>query len=79
MLKRIVIALVATTIFVGMSVGLAEARLSAMSSLSHAHFPTCAQGLVKANCVCRAAGRANVHQLCTTGRYCHTFDGACTQ
>jgi hypothetical protein len=75
MLKRIVIALVATT----MSVGLAEARMPATSSLTHAHFPTCAQGLVKANCVCRAEGRARVHQLCTTGRYCHTFDGSCTQ
>jgi hypothetical protein len=42
MLKRIVIALVATT----MSVGLAEARMPATSSLTHAHFPTCAQGLV---------------------------------
>lgn len=76
MLKRIVIALVAMT----MSVGLAEARLGGMSSsLTHAHFPTCAQGLVKANCVCRAEGRAHVHQLCTTGRYCHTYDGSCTQ
>ncbi|HUC50947.1 MAG TPA: hypothetical protein VMA30_16330 [Xanthobacteraceae bacterium] len=75
MLKKIVIALVATT----MSIGMAQARISGMSSLTHAHFPTCAQGLVKANCVCRAAGRTRVHQLCTTGRYCHTFDGACTQ
>jgi hypothetical protein len=72
MLKRIVIVLVATT----MSAGLAQARLS---SFTHAHFPTCAQGLVKANCVCRAEGHANVHRLCTTGRYCHTFDGSCTQ
>jgi hypothetical protein len=75
MLKRIIIVLVATV----MSVGFAQARMSGMSSRTHAHFPTCAQGLVKANCVCRAEGRAHVHQLCTTGRYCHTFNGACTQ
>jgi hypothetical protein len=71
MLKRLVIALVATT----MSIGFAEAR---MSSMSHAHFPTCAQGLVSKNCVCRAQ-HSKAFQLCTKGRYCHTYDGACTQ
>ena len=79
MFRKIVITLVAMTLSIAASASLAQARMSPMSSLSHAHFPTCAQGLVKANCVCRAEGRANVHQLCTTGRYCHTFDGSCTQ
>jgi hypothetical protein len=74
MLQRLVIALVATT----MSIGFAQARISAMSSMSHAHFPTCAQGLVSKNCVCRATS-SRAHQLCTKGRYCHTYDGACTQ
>ncbi len=71
MLKRLVIALVATT----MSIGWAQAR---MSSMSHAHFPTCAQGQVSKNCVCRAE-HSRAHGLCTTGRYCHTYDGSCTQ
>jgi hypothetical protein len=78
MLKKLAVALVATTMSIGMSVGLAQARISAMSSFTHAHFPTCGDGLVKATCVCRAAGRPG-QQLCTAGRYCHTFDGACRQ
>ena len=74
MLKRLVIALVATT----MSIGLAQARISAMSSMSHAHFPTCAQGLVSKNCVCRAE-HTKAFRLCPPGHYCHTYDGSCTQ
>jgi hypothetical protein len=75
MLKTFAVILFATV----MLVGAAEARISALSSRTHAHFPTCADGLVKANCVCRAEGRANVHQLCPAGRYCHTYDGSCRQ
>src|SRR6516162_1393995 len=52
---------------------------SEMSSLSHAHFPTCSDGLVKQICVCRRTGDVRSHQLCRPGRYCHTFDGACRQ
>ena len=72
MLKKFAIVLVAILV----SAGSADAR---MSSLSHAHFPTCSDGLVKAICVCRAEGASGRHQLCRSGRYCHTFDGACTQ
>jgi hypothetical protein len=48
-------------------------------SLSFAHFPTCSEGLVKAICVCRAADGSRRFGLCRSGRYCHTFNGACTQ
>jgi hypothetical protein len=75
MLKSLAVAFVAVT----MSVGLAQARISGMSSLTHAHFPTCAEGQVKATCVCRASGGPARQQLCTAGRFCHTFDGACRQ
>jgi hypothetical protein len=75
MLKSFAVIVFATAV----SVGAAQARVSGLHSRSHAHFPTCTDGLVKANCVCRPQGSANAHQLCTTGRYCHTFDGSCRQ
>jgi hypothetical protein len=48
-------------------------------SLSYAHFPTCSGGLVKAICVCRAADESRRFELCRSGLYCHTYNGACTQ
>jgi hypothetical protein len=64
---------------ISMSAGSVDARLLGSTSLTHAHFPTCSEGLVKAICVCRAADRSARHQLCRTGRYCHTYDGVCRQ
>ena len=62
------------------SAGSAQARISGMSSLSHAHFSTCSDGLVQRICVCRRAGDVfGRHQLCRYGSYCHTFDGVCRQ
>jgi hypothetical protein len=62
-----------------LSVGSAHAITRARShSLSFAHFPTCSEGLVKAICVCRAADASRRFGLCRSGRYCRTFDGACT-
>jgi hypothetical protein len=62
------------------SAGSVEARISGMSSLSHAHFPTCSDGLAQRTCVCRRGGDAfGRHQLCQRGWYCHTFDGVCRQ
>jgi len=59
-------ALVLAVIFV--SAGSAQARIGGMSSLTHAHFPTCSDGLVKQICVCRRAGDAmSRHQLCRSG------------
>jgi hypothetical protein len=47
------------------SAGSAQARISAMSSLSHAHFSTCSDGLVQRICVYRRAGDVfGRHQLC---------------
>jgi hypothetical protein len=60
------------------SVGFARARTPGSSSLTHAHFPTCSEGMVKAICVCRAANSRS-QQLCRSGRYCHTFDGVCRE
>ena len=76
-MKRFAVLL--AVIFV--SAGSAQARVSAMSSLSHAHFPTCIDGLVKKICVCRSLANplGPPHQLCRSGWYCHTFDGACRQ
>jgi len=39
----------------------AQARISGMSSISHAHFPTCFDGLVQRICVCRRAGDSLGH------------------
>ena len=59
--------------------GSAHARMS--SSRTFAHFPTCTDGLVKQMCVCRSQRNplGPPHQLCPSGWYCHTFDGACRQ
>ena len=75
MLKYCAVALFA----IAMSAGSADAKVGRSSSLTHAHFPTCAEGLVKAICVCRSVLTSNSQQLCRSGRYCHTFDGACRQ
>ena len=61
-----------------MLTGSAHAMTVRSSSLSHAHFPTCSEGLVKSICVCRAENTLRRHALCRSGRFCHTFDGACT-
>jgi hypothetical protein len=70
-------AVLLTMIFV--FAGSAQARIS--SSRTFAHFPTCIDGLVKKMCVCRSTANplGPPHQLCPSGRYCHTFDGACRQ
>jgi hypothetical protein len=75
MLKKFAVVLIAIPMFGGS----AHAMTTRSSSLSHAHFPTCSDGLVKAICVCRAADTSRRHVLCRSGRYCHTFDGACRQ
>ncbi len=58
--------------------GSAEAMTNRGRSLSYAHFPTCAEGLVKALCVCRSEKTPRRHGLCAVGHYCHPYDGACT-
>ena len=69
----------AVLLMISMSAGSAQARLLGSSSLTHAHFPTCSEGLVELICVCRAAHGSVRQQLCRSGRYCHTFDGVCRQ
>jgi hypothetical protein len=76
MLKNIAAALLAITVSAGSAHAMARHR---SHSLSFAHFPTCSHGLVKAMCVCRAADQSRRFQLCRSGLYCHTFNGACTQ
>jgi hypothetical protein len=74
-MNKIVVLLAA----IGVSAGSAHARTPS-TSLSHAHFPTCSEGLVKQLCVCRHAGNAfSRPQLCRSGWYCHTFNGVCRQ
>jgi hypothetical protein len=68
----------AVLLAISMSTQAAYARTGS-SSLSHAHFDTCPEGMVKTICVCRASGASGHHQLCRSGRYCHTFDGVCRQ
>ena len=75
MLKKFAAMLFAISIFVGS----AHARMLGSSSLTHAHFPTCSEGLVKAICVCRAADGSARQQLCRSGLYCHPFEGVCRQ
>jgi hypothetical protein len=69
-------ALLAVTLSAGSVHAMARPR---SHSLSFAHFPTCSGGLVKATCVCRAGDGSRRFGLCRSGRYCHTFNGACTQ
>jgi len=69
----------AVLLVISMSVGIAHARILGSSSLTHAHFPTCSEGLVKAICVCRAADGSSRQQLCRSGLYYHGFDGVCRQ
>lgn len=61
----------AVLLMISMSAGSAQARLLGSSSLTHAHFPTCSEGLVESICVCRAAHGSVRQQLCRSGRYCH--------
>ena len=68
----------AILLVISMSVASAYARVGS-SSLTYAHFPTCAEGLVKAMCVCRAVHARGRHQLCRSGRYRHTSDGVCRE
>jgi hypothetical protein len=75
MLTKFAAALLAITL----SAGSVHAMTPPRHSLSFAHFPTCSGGLVKAICVCRATDGSRRFGLCRSGRYCHTFDGACTQ
>jgi hypothetical protein len=75
MLTKFAAALLATTLFAGA----AHALTPRSHSLSFAHFPTCSDGLVKATCVCRATDGSRRFGLCRSGRYCHTYNGACTQ
>jgi hypothetical protein len=43
----------------------------------HMHMAACAEGAVKASCVCKAASGA--HAMCKAGQWCHSFAGMCTQ
>ena len=46
----------AVLLMISMSAGSAQARLLGSSSLTHAHFPTCSEGLVEINlCMPRRA------------------------
>ncbi len=67
----------AVLLAISMCTGSANARMGGRS-LSHAHFDTCSEGMVKTICVCRARDSGG-HQLCRSGRYCHTFEGVCRQ
>jgi hypothetical protein len=75
MLTKFAAALLAITLCTGS----AHAVTHRSHSLSFAHFPTCSDGLVKAMCVCRAGDGSRRFGLCRSGRYCHTFSGACTE
>jgi hypothetical protein len=41
------------------------------------HMGACAEGMVKASCVCKAA--SGTHAMCKAGQWCHSFAGMCTQ
>jgi hypothetical protein len=76
MLTKFAVALLAITLSAGSVHAITRAR---SHSLSFAHFPTCSGGFVSAICVCRAADGSRRFGLCPSGRYCHTFNGVCTQ
>jgi hypothetical protein len=76
MFKKFAAALLAITLSAVSAHAITPAR---SHSLSFAHFPTCSEGLVKAICVCRATDGSRRFGLCRSGRYCHTFNGACTK
>jgi hypothetical protein len=76
MLTKVAVALLAIALSAGSVHAMAQTR---SHSLSFAHFPTCSEGFVSAICVCRAWDGSRRFGLCPSGRYCHTFNGACTQ
>jgi len=58
-----------------MSAGAAQAKM--MHHHMHMRMAACAEGMVKASCVCKAASGA--HAMCKAGQWCHSFAGMCTQ
>jgi hypothetical protein len=63
-----------TLLAIVMSVGVAQARAGVAHP--HKHFAACADGMVKAACMCGAKGHS---KLCKAGQWCHGFEGACRQ
>jgi hypothetical protein len=39
------------------------------------HWAACAEGMVKASCVCKGA---TAKAMCKAGQWCHSFAGVCT-
>ena len=62
----------ATLLAIVLSVGMAQARVGVAHP--HKHLGACADGAVKASCVCGAKGHS---QVCKAGQWCHGFEGAC--
>jgi hypothetical protein len=58
---------------ISMSAGVANAKVMH----PHKYYPVCADGMVKASCVCKSAAAS--HMLCKAGQWCHTFEGVCHQ
>src|SRR5208282_4827378 len=65
----------AVLLAVCMSAGAAQAKV--MHHHMHMRMAACAEGAVKASCVCKAASGA--HAMCKAGQWCHSFAGMCTQ
>lgn len=58
----------AVILAVCLSAGAAQAKMMH----HHMRMAACGDGMVKANCMCKAA-------MCKKGMWCHTFIGACTK
>src|SRR5208282_1045488 len=71
----------AVLLAVCMSAGAAQAKVMHHHMHIHHHMhmrmAACAEGAVKASCVCKAASGA--HAMCKAGQWCHSFAGMCTQ
>ncbi len=52
-----------------LSAGAAQAKMM--------HMAACADGMTKANCMCKAAA-GKAHAMCKKGMWCHTFSGSCS-
>jgi hypothetical protein len=74
----------AVLLAVCMSAGAAQAKMMMHHPMMHhpmmhhhMRMAACAEGMVKASCLCKAATGA--HAMCKGGQWCHSFAGMCTQ
>lgn len=64
-------------VLLAVSVSAGAAQAMTMHHPMHKPMAACAEGMVKASCVCKGAFGAQA--MCKAGQWCHSFLGTCTQ